>query len=221
MFARSPRVDYQTWFPAAVLVSIPGVPVIAVLLILAIYAAPDPHDLVAAWIGDVLRVIKADPVLWGTVGGIASGVLYAWWRRQWTSARYANSSAYAALGSRESPISEARLSHHFAVSPTAPRRALDEALLHYHRMLDLIETPGPQWVLGTGYISMWESVHRAEELLLEMEDPAVLAVRGIHEELRLQDLRDASARCLACETTPGRRCSRSWTSNLPDAAAAC
>jgi hypothetical protein len=47
-----------------------------------------------------------------------------------------------------------------------------------------------RWVLGSGYISMWKRVHRAEEALMELDGPVTDLVSGaLHDELRLKSSR--------------------------------
>ncbi len=43
-----------------------------------------------------------------------------------------------------------------------------------------------QWVLGTGYINLWNIVHRVEEALIELESRDVVISEALYDELRLK-----------------------------------
>jgi hypothetical protein len=46
---------------------------------------------------------------------------------------------------------------------------------------------GARWVLGTGYVDLWTSLHDADEALFIVEPDAAVRSYGLHDEMRLKD----------------------------------
>ena len=46
---------------------------------------------------------------------------------------------------------------------------------------------GPRWVLGSGFISLWDHLHSAEEALFLVQSEEEVIGNGISDEMRLKD----------------------------------
>ncbi|HEY3079838.1 MAG TPA: hypothetical protein VGM69_08000 [Chloroflexota bacterium] len=85
-----------------------------------------------------------------------------------TSGRGANAGAYDELRRRAAELR----AHRRALPPEAAVRAKWAAFCtHADAVADRLGKPGSQWVLGSGYIDLWDQVHRAEEEWLALASP--------------------------------------------------
>lgn len=154
-----------------------------------------------AWLGPQVGVITTvtlsafnyDAATSTVVGGLAwlvswliSGFAYA----PFTSPERANPRNYGELVNRLATLEAHRNALCSGPTPLSPvaASACAEAKTH----LDWVSQQtggggGIRWVNGSGYIAIWERLHRAEEALIAAESPAGLADEGLHDELRLKD----------------------------------
>jgi len=62
---------------------------------------------------------------------------------------------------------------------------------YYNAIKEALEGPPSraslQWVLGTGYISVWNMVHRVDEAILQIEPRELVIHAAIHDKLSIQD----------------------------------
>jgi hypothetical protein len=65
--------------------------------------------------------------------------------------------------------------------------AIDQALSYCQLIRIETSTRGIRWVLGTGYVDIWELIHGAEEALLLVKPVEDVVRMAIYDALRLQD----------------------------------
>lgn len=66
------------------------------------------------------------------------------------------------------------------------RLACAEAEAHMKETEEALTSRGLRWTLATGYIAVWQRLHRAEEALLLLEPPEVVAAEAEYDMSRLQ-----------------------------------
>jgi len=79
-------------------------------------------------------------------------------------------------------------SEHTAASETpvvAARNKFQRYLEQAERGLEKMEWERAMWVLGVGYLSLWQLLHRAQEALIYIEDVRQVALRARYDQLRL------------------------------------
>src|SRR5260370_35213673 len=68
---------------------------------------------------------------------------------------------------------------------------LKEAQAYYadldERLNGRISSTGLDWVTGMGYVTAWDSLHRAEEALIEVVPIKMVIHAAIHDKLAIQD----------------------------------
>ena len=154
-----------------------AVPFLAVLAMLAIYAAPTP-----------MYLSTFDPFLGGTTFAIVVGLIgvFLRWRIvQDTSAERANASSFDEIRERLDAISA-----RFSVAARdnndqARQMALREVQAWRAQAMAELSTSGPGWVLGSSYLNVWKLVHRAEEALLELLPTPQVVAEALFDEQRL------------------------------------
>jgi hypothetical protein len=162
-------------FQAALLIGFPAIPFIAMVATLAIYAAPA---------GSALALL--DPVAVGIGTGVGIWLLIAVaarWVIRRTSADQVNNSAFSELRHRVGEIA-ARLS---AANPVDDQGRIAAGQLQacLIQIRSEITRADPCWIRGTGYLSAWKLVHRAEEALLLLEPQLEVIGAALYDELRL------------------------------------
>lgn len=165
-------------FRGALLGVVPSVPFLAVVAMLAIYAAPA---------GTALG--QFDPWLAGTIFAVGIGLLATlarWLIIQDTSAEGANSTSFDEIRERLAAIT-ARLSlaAERIDDDEGNQMALREVQAWRAQILAELATHGPEWVLGTAYVNVWKLVHRAEEALLALLPIPNLMSEALFDEQRL------------------------------------
>ena len=165
-------------FRAALLGAIPVVPYVAVMAMVAVYAAPS-----YTWLG------QFDPFLAGS--GFALGIGLVWAVVRWriiqdTSAERANSSSFDEIRERLGAIT-ARLSlaAQRIDGDEGRQMALREVQAWWAQILAELNGSGPDWVLGSAYINVWKLIHRAEEAMLELQPTPQVLAEALYDEQRL------------------------------------
>ena len=155
---------------AALIATAPLAPVAAAVVSVAAYApspSTPPLELIPwlAWLGPYLEYVRSLTLVgaalnyalaWAVLAGLYFGLGF-------TTGRGANAGAYDELRRRATELRARRLAF-------APEATASAAWAAFCAMADAVAErlgrPGPQWVLGTAYIDLWDQVHRAEEELL-------------------------------------------------------
>ena len=137
---------------------------------------------------------------------IVLGVIYTyilWWIvalpfSYFTRASGANTVSYGLLLSRLRLL-EAHLTSRCEYEKKKPKD--DDDLFFHHEMVafkeacslhktiskTLVESrAGLQWVLGLGYVTIWSTLHRAEEALFEIDPKEMVIRRAIHDYLSIK-----------------------------------
>jgi hypothetical protein len=181
----TPLLPTPNSFRAALLIVAPAVPLLATVFAVGIYVIPQGEVLapLVAW-------VKPNSLL--TAAGVALilGVVFAaltCWVAGSTSADRANSAAFGQLVSRFREI-EARLA--VVLDRTdmsdSERVASAQAASFTQLIRTELGTPGARWLLGTGYVNLWNLVHRAEQALILVEPVEDVVRVAIYDDLRLQ-----------------------------------
>jgi hypothetical protein len=151
-------------------------PIVATVITVGSYVAPTlfPPD----W-----KLLSDSPALAGPAIGLVLWLLLGAAFSPMATARQANMGNYADLGERLTGL-DARL----AAVPAASRTSVfGEALDHRHFIAAELESGGPRWIAGVGYIALWQRIHRAEEALIDIEPRSQVILDALNDEWRLQD----------------------------------
>jgi hypothetical protein len=165
-------------FRAALLTVTPLLPFLAVIAMVAIYAAPSP-----------MLLSLFDPLLAGVAFAVIVGLgaaIMRWKIIEDTSADRANSSGFDAIRERLGAITARLAVTAVHVDDDEGRQfAVREVQAYRAQILAELKQSGPSWVLGTGYMSIWKLIHRAEEALLELEPVPTVVAAALYDEQRL------------------------------------
>ncbi|MGI8549304.1 MAG: IPT/TIG domain-containing protein [Dehalococcoidia bacterium] len=134
--------------------------------------------------------------LFGAVTALLVWLLLALLFRRSTGADRANTTSYLELCHRYDVL-DARLSSIDLQSPIVSPAAYKQAVAQRTFIgQQLGRSPdgtsgapdqGLAWVLGSGYIDLWRRMHRAEEVLIEIEAPEQVSRGALDDWLRLKD----------------------------------
>jgi hypothetical protein len=85
------------------------------------------------------------------------------------------------------PADQAKQATPLMVGGTTCALAVREAQTHWHFAVGELTPPsrGLRWVLATGYINLWNRLHRAEEALIEVNPQPAVIRDALNDELRL------------------------------------
>jgi hypothetical protein len=172
-------------FRAALILASPALPMLATIIAVGLYIMP--LNLAAPW----LAWVKANPLLVAiavsAVFGLIAGGVLAWVTRA-TSADQANASLFGQIEARYREL-EAHinvLSRRTDFSPTE-QASFDESIAYAELIHRELCTAGGRWVLGTGYVNVWNLIHRAEQSLLLVDTVENVVASAIYDDLRLSD----------------------------------
>ncbi len=171
-------------FASVVMAILPALPFIAAAASVAIYVAPYDRGP-----SQFILLLKANPILGGLIIavliGITFGSLYDMITHG-TSADGASPHAYLALCSRLATI-DVRL-HNARESSAASAEsanAWEEASALWRLILINLQHAGIQWMMGTGYATVWKLVHQAESRLVYILPEEDVIGTALMDELRL------------------------------------
>jgi hypothetical protein len=182
-FAESPRGAFIATAHVA--------PILALLITVTMYVTTPPTEASTSWwewLGPALAYLVIAWSLLALVHLLLGG----------STAERTNTGAYADLRDALVTLRSALT----ALCPNAPvGRSDDEAgsdccprpCTHYelrdfeHSLTCDLNTPGPQWALGYGYINLLRRAHRAEESLILVQDLDVVVAGARYDELRIAE----------------------------------
>ncbi len=167
----------------ALIASSAAVPIVASIIIVAVYVAPfsiDMHRWIAVPLGTIITVL-----LW---------LLFAIPCRRFALAENANRCSYGNLVNQLNDL-EVRIdilkNNQYANTGKSPNNISEIALNEAHTWCEDIKKElnckGFCWLLATGYINMWKLLHHAEEALIEIEPVEHVFNKAVHDELCIQD----------------------------------
>ena len=162
-------------FRAALLMAVPAIPFVGLVSTIAVYAAAKGSPL-----------FQLDPVATGAGVALLAWLVMAaaqYWLIRGTSAEQVNTTAFNELRHRLGDI----IARFAVAQPTddsgrIAARQLQDCITQIRTEL---QRSGPAWIMGSGYISAWKLVHRAEEALLLLEPASDVIAAGLYDELRL------------------------------------
>ena len=165
-----------------------SLPVVGAALTVAAYVGAAPGG--ASPAGPRAQVA---PLLWGALAAIVAWLALALPAGRYATVRRGNAAAYAELDLALRAV-EAQLP-----ATAAPGDAAAEAWGYAKSARDqLDEAPaGLPWLSGVGYVTLWATVHRAQEAFIESQPDTVVVDWALQYELRLKDARIADADALA------------------------
>lgn len=154
-------------FRAALRVVLPIVPFLGLIFTVLLYSTP------LATGGRVAPLLLMDSVLltgslWTLALALLASTFYYWFRG--TAADHANSRSYGELAQRLRGLNvrcQVFASENLLAS--SERAAAAEVQAYIAAIRRELGQPGLRWILGIGYINMWNLVHRAEEALIQIE----------------------------------------------------
>ena len=204
----SDRPMAQGSFAAGLVASAPHLPLLAALGTVVTYLAPKDVTLLGNWpkAGIAGHALLAGALI-GFMAWVALAILYWCWGC--TGAAGANAHSHGQLYERLQGLRTwcAVLEPYAAAAtppsdaPAIPNQAATSAGLargaaavtEVRCYKDAIEhelssqPPGLRWLQATGYVTLWNLVHRAEEALIEAEPASSVLGDAFYDELRLND----------------------------------
>ena len=165
---------------AALVAALPGAPIVAALLtVLAV--APTTWSTFREVTGEIHPLVPAILTFFATWALLGVG----WVLLGSTGASRVNPDSFNNL--------KARLLEAKARYPTLLERSVGDqqasmacgtAKDHIDDVTEAVESAGPQWILGSGYIAAWDQMHRAEEALIRAETPEAVLGAARYDRLR-------------------------------------
>lgn len=132
-------------------------------------------------------------LLIGTLAGLLAWVVWAAYYSRLVTPNSQNTSVYAQLARRVSELRAAYEAHHVSASDPESVTAHETIREHLKFMEGELGLPGSRcgkcglrWVLATGYISLWQCLHSAEQSLILLESPEAVVRDALHDAQRLQ-----------------------------------
>ena len=133
------------------------------------------------------------PIVYGGLVAVGLCLVASIFFYHFTTAKGVNNRGYDTLINSKNQL-KAQLDviesqHHNITWSFNQQVALREARDGYNALIKKLSesSAGLQWVLGTGYIDVWSTFHRAEEAMIEVE-PVEMVIRGaLHDKLAIQD----------------------------------
>ena len=187
---------------AAFTAAAPLAPVGALLMTVAVFGSPLP------WSSPQWAAALDHPLFGGVINFLVAWFFLAllWLLLGLTTVERADSGSYSALCARLDQLRarQARLTarsqepvagpagdaERLGVSPVS--RGVgdssipgDEVSAHLNAVVTGLRRTGPEWILGTGYSTMWNRLHRAEEALLETAPAEVVIDEAQYDQLCL------------------------------------
>jgi hypothetical protein len=184
-------------FSGALLSRLPHAIMVAVFFMMVNYLLRQKPDLGALGIslstdGDAVKIYA---VFMGAVAGLL------WWPLSAAIYTLAGASSVVSANPRSYGMLEYRLKRLEArleaivpneiIGTPSKQAAVAEARSHCASLQEELitnrEGGGTKWVLGEGYIDMWNRLHRAEEALIEVEPAENLVGYALYDHMRLHD----------------------------------
>lgn len=132
-------------------------------------------------------------LLIGTLAGLLAWVVWAAYYSRLVTPNSQNASVFAQLSQRVTELRAAYEAHHPAPSDPEAIRAHETIRGHLKYLESELGLPGNRcgkcglrWVLATGYISLWQHLHSAEQALIYLEPPEAVVRDALHDVQRLQ-----------------------------------
>jgi hypothetical protein len=132
-------------------------------------------------------------LLIGTLAGLLAWIVWAAYYRHLVTPNDQNASVYAQLARRVGELRTAYEAHHVSASDVAATQAHETIREHLKFMDSELGLPngrcgkcGLRWVLATGYISLWQRLHSAEQALILVETPDAVVRDALHDAQRLR-----------------------------------
>lgn len=146
----------------------------------------------------VLIYITLSPFLWLTLSATVGGslfVLLCWslvaiLYRRFTAVDRANAASFEQLLNR---LQQAVSWYGTLMQKPGPKNnslyaiGLQEISTSINAICKSLKTPGPSWILATGYTSAWKLMHRIDEAFIEIEPIEAVIHNALHDEMSLQD----------------------------------
>jgi hypothetical protein len=167
---------------AAFLATAHVAPIIALFISVAAYAlAPSPSDQAASPVSffavhPLAAVVINLVMTWSALAAVylALGC---------TSAERANTGAFADL--QDALIGLQSQLEQLCPDQSQQTPKFCELVQYKENLTSAIETRGPQWVLGYGYMSLLRRAHRAEETLITVQDKRIVIAGARYDLLRI------------------------------------
>jgi hypothetical protein len=160
--------------------TLPAFPAVAAFSTVTAYIAQG--DRLPGWVHD-------DAFLVGTATALLAWVVLSLlFLHRYVDPRLANTRVYDDICERYEQL-DARLSVLCQANQQDPGRCIAcvEALTQRDGIAAELTSTGLRWAQGSGYINLWNRIHRAEEALIAIEDTERVAADALQDKLRLDD----------------------------------
>jgi hypothetical protein len=164
-------------YTGALLVLMPAVPITATIISIVTFVGPNPKAPSTitgpAWLESVI------PVLVGTLSVLILWFLLAFFFRRFTAVHRANEKSYYSLLNHLSTLNY--------YLDTLPDDAKKEVLNYRNAICTGLKQRSTAWVIGNGYIELWDLMDSAEEALITIAPLEKVVSDAVYDEMRLND----------------------------------
>ena len=170
-------------YTGAFLLLLPIVPVIATVISIATYIGLNLKAPVS--LTDIGWVDTLIPLLVGTGSTLILWAILALLCHRYTAVHRANEKSYYALLNHLSS-----LNYYLDTLPTDKTK---EVLQYRDAIYLTLKQPTISWIVGNGYIELWDFMYRAEEALITIAPQEKVIADAVYDEMRLNDSKIVSS----------------------------
>ena len=170
-------------YAGAFLLLLPIVPVIATVISIATYIGLNLKAPVS--LTDIGWVDTLIPLLVGTGSTLILWAILALLCHRYTAVHRANEKSYYALLNHLSS-----LNYYLDTLPTDKTK---EVLQYRDAIYLTLKQPTISWIVGNGYIELWDFMYRAEEALITIVPQEKVIADAVYDEMRLNDSKIVSS----------------------------
>ncbi len=170
-------------YAGAFLLLLPIVPVIATVISIATYIGLNLKAPVS--LTDIGWVDTLIPLLVGTGSTLILWAILALLCHRYTAVHRANEKSYYALLNHLSS-----LNYYLDTLPTDKTK---EVLQYRDAIYLTLKQPTISWIVGNGYIELWDFMYRAEEALITIAPQEKVIADAVYDEMRLNDSKIVSS----------------------------
>ncbi len=164
-------------YGGALLILMPVVPIAATIISIVTYVEPNPKSLAA--ITSSVWLEPVTPLLVGTLSVLILWFLLAFFFRRFTAVHRANEKSFYAFLNHLST-----LDYYLA---TLPDESKKEVLNYRNAIFMLLKQRSTAWVVGNGYVELWDLMDSAEEALITVAPLEKVVSDAVYDEMRLND----------------------------------
>ncbi|MGI9057193.1 MAG: hypothetical protein ACR2H5_01300 [Ktedonobacteraceae bacterium] len=171
------KADDTRTYAGGLLLFLPIIPIVATIISIATYLVLNlkaPTRLTGfGWLDAVI------PLIVGILSTLLLWVLMAYGCRRYTAVHRANEKSFYALLNHLSTLNY--------YIDTLPNEDTKELLQYRDAICIALQQRSTSWMVGSGYIELWDLIDSAEEALIAVAPPGKVIADAIYDEMRLND----------------------------------